>query len=228
MRGPLDLEIEKAPPDGVWRVGRTPDPLSLADPLTMADLDDPRIGNRFDSALGQYSTLYFGTDLECCFGETLARFRPDPVLLANVDDWSEDLMGIGSVPADWRQKRVAVRVEVPPTAIFVDVESAQTRKVLRVQIAPALALFGGASLDVSTIRGGDRRVTRAVSQWVFDYARTNELPIAGIRYLSRLDSKWETWAVFGHVPLEERERHTIRTSMPALQHVSQLFDLTVH
>lgn len=50
-----------------------PDAMSLA--ATTA-------GDRFDSPAGDYAVSYFGSTLEACFGETMARFRPSPVLLA--------------------------------------------------------------------------------------------------------------------------------------------------
>lgn len=67
---------EVGAPDGVWRVGRAPDPLALPDPVPRSLPDKPGLGNRFDSPAGTYRTLYFSTTLAGCYGETLARFRP--------------------------------------------------------------------------------------------------------------------------------------------------------
>ena len=54
------------------------DPFETRPPLSPDELDDPSVGNRFDSPLGNYSVLYFGTSLEVCFGETLAAFGLTP------------------------------------------------------------------------------------------------------------------------------------------------------
>lgn len=99
----------------------TPEPLALPLPLPPADLDRAETGNRFDSALGNFSVLYFGSSLETCFGETLARFRPDVNLLALIEDEWRDMgfMSVGSVPADWRhllflRTRPVPVVKLPP------------------------------------------------------------------------------------------------------------------
>lgn len=46
--------------------------------------------------------LYFGSDLRACFGETLARFRPDTSLLAVIgSEWrGMGFMDVGSVTPD--------------------------------------------------------------------------------------------------------------------------------
>jgi hypothetical protein len=118
----LPLEVVAPPDDGVWRVGRAPDPLAPPDRLPQSALDQPTTGNRFDSPTGAYRVLYFATTLEGCFGEALARFRRDPSMLALVqDEWSQrGFMRVGDVPSDWRQRRIAVHVRFPqsgPSAV---------------------------------------------------------------------------------------------------------------
>ncbi|MBM3696230.1 MAG: RES domain-containing protein [Actinobacteria bacterium] len=226
------LQLTEAPPQGFWRVARAPDPLSVGPLPTPEDLGDPLLGTRFASARGDYGVLYFGTDLECCFGETLARFRPDPEVLAAVgSDWASaqsGFMQMGAVPADWRQRRLAVRVAVPQNARFVDVEDLKTRQALRSHLAKVLVAYGYPDLDVSTIRGPDRRVTRLVSQEIHDFAVAEMAPIAGVRYDSRIRTGWEAWAVFDHVPLTELERLPITRDMAPLAKVAKIFGLVVH
>jgi len=118
--------------------------------------------------------------------------------------------------------------DVIPAIRFLDVESLKTRRVLRNELAPLLAYYGLTDLDVATVRGGDRRITRWISKWAFDQRDENEKPVyAGIRYLSRLSSDWECWAVFQDVTIEERERRDITRENPALRAVAKTFDLTV-
>jgi hypothetical protein len=180
--------------------------------------------------------LYFGTTLEVCFGETLARYRPDVELLAEIqEEWRErGFMPPGEVPADWRQRRLAVRVRFPeslrfPAGIkFVDVESAETREVLRKEMADILAYLGYDDLDVATVRGQDRRVTRWISRWAFDQHDEVGNPIyAGVRYLSRLDSAWECWATFDDVELEEVSRHSILPTDDNLRRVAKRYGLRI-
>ena len=105
----------------------SPEPCSFGDPPSSPSPSavSPTTGNRFDSALGSYGVCYFGTDLLACYGETLARFRPDLGLAAIASE--EGFMGIGEVPADWRFRRLAAQVrfiETPerPRLQFLDIE----------------------------------------------------------------------------------------------------------
>lgn len=155
------------PAAGVWRVGRGDDPLLTATPVG-ADLGDSRAGNRFDSLTGAFRVLYFGTDLEACFGETLSRYRADPKLAFIDEEWETNrFMARGTVPKDWRMRRTAVRVVIKTDRRFLDVEALGTRKRLLRLLGPVLALFEVEDLDVATIRGPDRRVTRLIAEWAW-------------------------------------------------------------
>jgi len=216
-------------------MGRGPDPLALRPPLPPDELDQPKTGNRFDSPLGNYRVSYFSTTLEGCFGETLARYRPDVSRLAEVqDEWHRlGFMPLGELPADWRNRRLAVKVRFsnplrPRRAKFVDVEHLDTRERLRVELANPLSLLGHDELDVSTVRGSDRRVTRAISWWAHQHRdEEGRLLFAGIRYLSRLDTKWECWAVFDDVEIEELSRHPILREDEALLRVANQYGIRV-
>jgi hypothetical protein len=220
----------RAPENGLWRVARGPDPLAHQAPLSQAELDSARVGNRFDSPIGDYGVLYFGTLLESCFGETLARLRPSPALaaLANAE-WAENnFMPPGAVPAEWRQRRLAVRVRAPRTARFLDVEDANTHRALERSLGSILAASGRTGLDVAAIRGGDRRLTRLISYWAHQQRDDKGLHrYAGVRYLSRLSTAWECWAVFDRLPLDEIERRPIAREDPALSSVAKHFSLRV-
>jgi len=142
-------------------------------------------------------------------------------------------MQIGEVPADWRNQRIAVQVDFVPSRLlpivrFLDVEALATRRVLENELAPLLAYYGYTELDVPTVRGGDRRVTRWIGKWAFELREENGAPaFAGIRYLSRLNTDWECWAVFHDVGIRELAREPIERANPALVSVAREFDLTV-
>jgi len=214
-RGPKIVEPPRA---GLWRVGRSPDPLRFGDPLPPSLLESPNTGNRFDSPTGDYRVCYFATTLDACFGETLSRFRPDPGLSAIAHE--EGFMALGEVPADWRHRRIAVRTApAPSTAIpanrFLDVEAAETRALLRNELGELLAYYGYTDLDVPTVRGADLRITRWIGRWAYEQRDAdNRLKFAGIRYLSRLSSEWECWALFEDVALDEQERRQSRATTP--------------
>ena len=156
------------PTDGVWRVARSPDPLAIHEPDPPGFASE-HTGSRFDSPTGNYSVLYFATDLRGCFIETLDRLRPDPRLAAFTapPDWGA-YVAPGGVPADWRQQRTAVRVRcTDPTARFLDIESAVTHRALEGLLGQALIALSIARLDVPTVRGPNRHLTRVISAWAY-------------------------------------------------------------
>ncbi len=189
--------------------------------------------NRFDSLNGSYEVVYFGTTLEACFGEVLAPLRPDPEIADIVrEDWDDSSnMAPGEIARDWRAKRLAVRVRPATDLPFLDVEAIETRELLRRELAVALSLLEVKDLDVSDIRSSDRRVTRLVSQWAWSQDLPNGEPrFAGIRYLSRLNSEWECWAIFERAELELlKPTLPIHATMQELLDVSPaLFGIHVH
>jgi RES domain len=224
-------KVVEPPKSGLWRVGRSPEPLRFSDPLDPELLESRATGNRFDSPTGDYRVCYFATTLDGCFGETLSRFRPDPRLSSIADE--EEFMALGEVPADWRHRRLAVRVvpapsDTVPAIRLLDVESAETRAVLREDLGKLLAFYGYSDLDVPTVRGGDRRITRWIGRWAYEQRDANDrMKFAGIRYLSRLSSEWECWALFENVALDEQERRPIPRDDEALLRIADLYGLTV-
>lgn len=215
-------------------MARALDPLEFRGRLSPDELDNPRAGNRFDSPDAAYGVLYFATRLQGCFVETLARFKPDPALARLVrHEWSDlGFMAPGNVPAEWRVQRTAVRVSLgPPENLFLDVESPDTHRVLERQgeIREVLASLGLRDIDVGVVRGGDRRLTRAISRWAWSQAtETGGRRYAGIRYLSRLGDEWECWAVFEGVPLTIEQQRPIRGDMDELREVANHYAITVH
>jgi hypothetical protein len=142
-------------------------------------------------------------------------------------------MALGEVPADWRHRRLAVRVmpvsgDAIRTIRFLDIEAAETRAALRLELGELLAFYGYSDLDVPTVRGADRRITRWIGRWAYEQRNADErLKFAGIRYLSRLSTEWECWALFEDVALEEQERRPVRHDDQALSRIASLYGLTV-
>lgn len=225
---PVAPAVVPAPPDGLWRVARGDNPLTIPETRPGAILQG---ANRFDPLTMAYGVLYFGTTLEACFGETLARFRPSIDLLALVgDEWRElGFMPVGSVAADWRQRRTAVHVRLPEGLEFLDVESPTTHQFLRSELALGLSAMGLHDLDVSTVRGPNRQVTQLISEWAYTASDDERPRYAGIRYQSRIRSGWECWALFDDEELDLGvvESLPITPDMPDLVAVAKLFELHV-
>ena len=77
-------------------------------------------------------------------------------------------MGVGHVPRDWRLKRVLVTIDVVDALPFLDVEDSATREALSNQLANALSALGyEQGLDISDVRGRDRRLSRAIAHWAY-------------------------------------------------------------
>lgn len=234
----MEPDVVAPPDEGVWRIGRDPNPLSASKSTESSTLGKANTGNRFDSPTGDYGVRYFSTTIDGCYGETLARFRADKKLAKVIGDEWHDLgfMSPGDIPADWRQRRTAVHVRFPadgantrfPYGVqFLDIESAQTREALREDFEPLLAYLKYPDLDVPVVRGHDRRVTRYISKWASERQDEDGRPLyAGIRYLSRLNSEWECWAVFDNVEIEVLNRRPILLEDEALHRIANLYGLT--
>ena len=78
------------------------------------------------------------------------------------------------------------------------------------------------------VRGQDRRVTRLIASWAYKTAMEDGGFFAGIRYLSRIDSDWELWAVFDDVPIEPVGTRPILRETDELREIAADFGLTVH
>lgn len=67
-----------------------------------------------------------------------------------------------------------------------------------------------------------------IGKWAFEQRDGNGAPFfAGIRYLSRLDTNWECWAVFHDVEIREVSRQPIERGDAALEKVAEGYGLTV-
>lgn len=116
---------------------------------------------------------------------------------------------------------------MPAECRFLDVEHLDTRERLRYELASVLTGLGHSDLDVATIRGGDRRLTRWISDWTY-YHEDDDGHLAGIRYVSRLDSRWECWALFEVVDIPgEVARRPILREDPALLRVANQYGVRV-
>lgn len=147
-----------APPERVFRVGRTPDPWQW--PPWETQHSDGTFGNRWDDVDGVYRVLYACTQLEGAFVEVLARFRPDPVLIAALAEieGGDDLRP-GIVPVSWLAGRLVGEGSVAGT--FADIGHAMSLAYLRRIFASRLIHYRVPDLDAAAIRSvAPRRLTQ--------------------------------------------------------------------
>ena len=194
--------LQVARPAGLlYRVGRVPDAWALA-PWTYAGPDNT-FGSRFDDPEGEYRVRYAAGQKRGAFLETLARFRADPQLLAELAEIDDDpeypTAPPSTVPSEWLHTR-CVGIARADSLVFVDISHSQSLAHLRHHLAHRLVHFGLDDLDAGDIR---KRTPRALTQEVSRYVFERPEAFAGIRYLSRLGDELANWGIFEGSELDE-------------------------
>jgi RES domain len=187
---------ETTPPGRILRVGRKPNPWAWP-PWEIAG-EDGTFGNRWDDARSTYRVLYGSSQLEACFVETLARFRPDPHVLAGLAriEGPEPMRAAGRLPRSWLNGRVVGEASV--SGVFCDVGAAASLAYLHRALAATLVRYGIAELDGAAIRQtAPRRFTQEISSHVYALSDARGGPrFAGIGYRSRFGDHYQNWAIF--------------------------------
>lgn len=190
-----DLE-EAAPPARILRIGRKPNPWAW--PRWEIAGEDGTFGNRWDDARSMYRVLYGSSQLEACFVETLARFRPDPQVLAGLAriEGDDGTGPAGLLPRSWLQGRVIGEAAV--RGRFCQIGAPGSLAHLHRALAPALVRHGIRELDGAAIRlTAPRRFTQEISSYVYAQSDARGRPrFAGIAYRSRFGDRFKNWAIF--------------------------------
>lgn len=194
----------------------------------------------------RFRVLYCATHLVAVFGETVARFRPDPALRAALariaDDESLDDAFRGAVDPDfpehgrldatWLLRRRIGYAIIPPHAQFADVGHASTIQYLNRTFSSDLANYGLEDLDVSTLTSKHRLLTQRVARHLYECVDAFGQPrFCGIRYVSRFGTNWECWALFeGRLPRLDPIAslpRAIHPDNPDLLAVARIFGLSI-
>jgi len=182
------------------RVGRAPDAWAWPDWAFAGE--DGTFGNRYDDPAGDYRVLYAGSQRVGAFVEVLARYRTDPMLVAEyaeietADGDTHTTIPPGIVPSDWPKRRHIGTATHPGD--FADVGHSDSLAHLRVELASRLLHYGLDEVDGGELRRrAPRAFTREISRYVFEHGRNDTgRSLAGVRYLSRLGDEFENWAIF--------------------------------
>jgi hypothetical protein len=180
----------RKPPDPVYRLARRPNPWTAPDWAFVHTNDEQR--NRYDDPERYYRVLYAGTERFACFAETLARFRPNLALLAELRtiDGADDFVPFSTVPADWLAARCMGSARVGGE--FVDVFHSDSITFLRRTLGAACVQLGYGELDAATLRlTAPRHFTQLVSRTIYNLGI-----YGGIRYASKFGDNLELWAIF--------------------------------
>jgi hypothetical protein len=141
--------------------------------------------------------------------ETLARYRPDYTLLAELEamDGDDDYQQIGIVPSEWFENRFIGTAEVGGN--YADLYCPEWVSHLRSRLRSLCIQLELKDFDVSVLVQATKRiVTQRASSIVYDLGA-----FAGIYYASRHGLGFENWALFEF-------KATIR-SLVAVQQVSK-------
>jgi RES domain len=217
------------PSTGIYRLARGVNP--FAPPDWEYANEDGTFGNRFDDPTAnkgnppekRFRAIYCATQRLATFGETLARFRVSAKVLAGLDaiedeeSPNEALAGAidpedrtrGLVSADWRWKRRICHTMLDAATQYVDIGDHDTMQYLRIELAPLAAEYKIGDVDLSALTSQQRPFTQYSARQIYTLTdgHGNSL-CAGIRFVSRLDSKWECWALFD-------DRFTHESGFPA-------------
>ncbi|MFD7628048.1 RES family NAD+ phosphorylase [Streptomyces sp. NPDC059851] len=224
----LDVSLVPAPEDGVWRLGKSPHPVTY-ETISSEDAAE-KGGNRW--SLASYGTLYCASEPDGCFAEALAPFRVHPDMLEVIaDDWQEpSFLAPGKLPRDWSTSHTLVRLQPPKEARFLDVDDDRTLKTLSDELSAKLAEQGVDRLTTQHVQGPNRRITRLISAWAITQ-RTGpahqERLIHGIAYRSRFYGMRQCWAVFNDLELKQLESSLVFPTSEALRGVADEFGLTM-
>jgi hypothetical protein len=188
----------------IYRLGRKPDPWAPPDWALAGP--DGTFGNRFDDPNATYRVLYASSQRLGFFVETLARFRIDPKLQAELAqiEGADDYCPLGEVPVEWLGKRIMGLATTDQE--YADVCSSEWVSRLRKLLAVHLKTFGLGEFDASVLQQTAPRIlTQFVSRIVFNDG------FPGIYYRSKYGHDIENWALFEPFQIKIQESEIIQT-----------------
>lgn len=208
------------PSGTIFRLGRKPDPWVVPD--WAAAGPDGTFGNRFDDPDATYRVLYASSQRLGCFLETLARFRTDPRLSAELAEIAgeDDFLLPGDVPSEWLENRLMGSATA--SGDYADICSSAWISRLRDALWRGLREFGVKDLDASVLQQtAPRALTQQVSRIVFQGG------YSGIYYRSKYGHDIENWAVFEPFPISVQDSQSILIGDPDLQQALTLHSLKI-
>jgi hypothetical protein len=109
---------------------------------------------------------------------------------------SPDEMRLPALGPEWRANRILRTLETVDALPFVDIEDPLTHTYLTERARSVLIALDVSYLDVATVRGPSRLLTRGLATWIYQAQDSAGTPMyGGIRYVSKLGD-YENWAIF--------------------------------
>ena len=208
----------KTPPQPIYRIGRQPD--AWRPPDWSRASADGTFGNRFDDPESYYRVVYASSHEVSCFIETLARYRPDLTLLAELEaiEGDNDFFPLGTVPSEWCANRALGRAFAEGQ--YADICGGEWITHLRRRLASECLRLGIPDLDASVLQSGlSRRITQLVSRVAYEQG------YPGICYRSRYSHDLENWALFEPFRLHDATSEPIDNDRPAFREALRILGL---
>ncbi len=193
----------------IFRIGRRPDPWQPPD-WSLAG-SDGTFGNRFDNQDDTYRVLYASSDRLGCYLETLARFRVDLTLYAELSEieGEDDFVPLGHVPLSWAEPRILGSAE--HNGVYAELYGSEWIGLLRQELASDCLELGVSELDASTLQQSTpRALTQRASRLVFRRG------LDGIHYHSKYGHDIWNWALFEPFKLLPKDARSIDLADPEL------------
>jgi hypothetical protein len=157
----------EAPPAGLYRIGRWPEPLAWPPWSQVRSL------HRFDDPERRFRVLYTAEQRLTCYLETLAALRPSGevlAVLANLPpgDRGDDLPLTSAITADWRAARCIGHLLLDAGQRWLDLRSRLTRERVRWALATTLVTLSYGDFDAGIAMTQDRQLTQALARWAHE------------------------------------------------------------
>jgi hypothetical protein len=147
-----------------------------------------------------------------CYLETLARFRVDLTLYAELTqiDGEDDFVPLGQVPHEWTEKRMMGSAEHEGS--YADLYGSEWVGLLREELAADCLVLGTTDLDAAVLQGSaPRTLSQRASRIAFGRG------FDGIHYRSKYGHDIQNWALFEPFKLSPTGSQPIQRGDPDLE-----------
>lgn len=215
------------PPAQMVRVERLDPPLYFSG-ITAEIAARDNAGGRFN--IPGATVLYCATTAEAALAETAGALRPTASLLQKMAAAGASADELRPPPLDegWRAQRMLRTLRLIDPLSFLDIEDPRSHAYLTEQAADVLLPLGVDLLDVPTVRGHSRLLTRALAGWIYRQKDDAGEPLyGGIRYMSRHASDYECWVLFDGSTVELIDEQPITIGNPDLVAMCRRFGIAL-
>lgn len=204
----------------IYRIARRPDPWQPPDWALAGP--DGTFGNRFDDPEGVYRVLYASAQRLGCFLETLARFRVDIDLYAELNEIAgeDDYYPLGQIPLEWaRQRMIGSALH---NGKYADIYGSEWIGRLRRELSAECLELGIQELDASLLQASDvRLLTQRASRMVY------QAGFDGVHYRSRYGHEILNWALFEPFTIQPQEAAEIAVDDPDFERARSIHGLSI-